>query len=79
MVEYVKKKPIDKFLLFGITTFILYFLLINYQELIVKYSIKGKYYAVIPIVIAFIFSFVHGNFTDVFWKVLGIEAKKRRG
>lgn len=73
-----RRRPFNKFFVFGILTFILYYLLIAYQELFIKFCSKGKWYALFPIITAFIFSFVHGNFTDAFWSVLGVEPKKRR-
>ncbi len=35
-------------------------------------------YAILPILLAFIISFVHGAFSSYFWTVLGIEAKQKR-
>lgn len=35
-----------------------------------------KLYALVPIVIALIFSFAHGAFTGHFWELLGLRAKK---
>ena len=37
---------------------------------------EHKIYALIPILIALIFSFVHGAFTGHFWDLLGLRAKK---
>ncbi len=73
-----KPKPYKKFLIFGILSVTLYYLLITHQELVKEFCSKGKYYAFFPIITAFIFSFVHGNFTDAFWSVLGVEPKKKR-
>lgn len=33
-------------------------------------------YALVPLAIALIFSFVHGAFTGHFWDVLGLQARK---
>ena len=35
-----------------------------------------KLYALVPIAIALVFSFVHGAFTGHFWDLLGLRAKK---
>ncbi len=35
-----------------------------------------KLYALVPILIALVFSFVHGAFTGHFWDLLGLRAKK---
>jgi len=78
MGESVKKKPIGKFLFYATLSTILYAILLIKQDLINEYFTRGKFYAFLPIITAFIFSYVHGNTTDLFWKVLGIEAKKRR-
>ncbi len=36
-----------------------------------------KLYALIPLAIAMVFSFVHGAFTGHFWDLLGLRAKKQ--
>lgn len=36
-----------------------------------------KLYALIPLVIAMVFSLVHGAFTGYFWDLLGLRAKKK--
>ncbi|BAU23264.1 hypothetical protein THC_0879 [Caldimicrobium thiodismutans] len=78
MATMTKKKPVGKFLIYGILSFILYYILLAKQDLITEYFTKGRFYALLPIATAFVFSFIHGNTTDLFWKVLGVEAKKRR-
>ncbi|AFL72149.1 hypothetical protein [Thiocystis violascens] len=35
-----------------------------------------KLYALIPLAVAMVFSFVHGAFTGHFWDLLGLRAKK---
>ena len=35
-----------------------------------------KIYALVPLVIAMVFSLVHGAFTGHFWDLLGLRAKK---
>ena len=35
-----------------------------------------KLYALVPLAIAMVFSFVHGAFTGHFWDLLGLRAKK---
>lgn len=78
MADAVKKKPVGKALIFGLLSAILYYLLISKQDLYMPYFSKGGIYTLFLIATAFIFSYVHGNFTDYFWKVLGIEPKKKR-
>ena len=35
-----------------------------------------KLYALVPLAVAMVFSFVHGAFTGHFWDLLGLRAKK---
>ena len=70
------KKPVGKLVLFGICTGAAYTALLMNQALITAYFTKGALYALLPIATAFAFSFLHGNFTSLFWTVLGVEAKK---
>lgn len=72
-----KKKPIGKMVFFGAISIVLYVILLSKQGLINQYFGNGGLYAVLPIITAFIFSFIHGNFTGNFWTVLGIEAAKK--
>lgn len=78
MAAHSKKKPVGKMIVTGIITIILYTLLLTNQETINSYFGRGGIYAFLPIITAFIFSFVHGAFTGSFWTVLGVEAKKKR-
>jgi hypothetical protein len=71
-----KKKPVGKMILYGVVSVSLYAAVLNYQGLITAYFTRGALYAALPIATAFVFSFVHGGFTNYFWSVLGIEAKK---
>lgn len=73
-----KKKPVAQMLVMGIVSIALYTALLMYQEIINTYFGRGGVYALLPIVTAFIFSFIHGTFTGNFWTVLGIEAKKKK-
>ncbi|MBF0338774.1 MAG: hypothetical protein HQL05_13210 [Nitrospirae bacterium] len=73
-----RKKPYMETVLLGIVAVVLYVLLITEQDIVQGYSARGGLYAILPIITAFVFSFVHGNFTGNFWTVIGIEAKKER-
>lgn len=73
-----KKKPVGKMLVMGLISVALYALLLDNQDLINSTFGKGGWYAFLPIVMAFVFSFVHGAFTGDFWTVLGIEAAKKK-
>lgn len=72
------KKPYVKTMVFGIVSVVLYAALLNNQDSLTAYFSKGGGYAFLPIIMAFIFSFVHGNFTGYFWTLLGVEASKKK-
>ena len=73
-----KKKPVGKMIVMGIISIALYSTLLLKQDLVNSTFGKGGMYALLPIVTAFVFSFVHGMFTGNFWTVLGIEAAKKK-
>ncbi len=73
-----KKKPVGKLIIYGICSVALYTLLLTNQEVINQNFGRGGWYALLPIVTAFVFSFIHGNFTGYFWTVLGVEAKRKK-
>lgn len=74
----VRKKPVGKMLLMGVISVALYTLLLLKQDIINGYIGQGGMYAFLPIITAFMFSFVHGTFTGDFWTVMGIEAAKKK-
>jgi len=73
-----KKKPVGKMLVMGLISIALYSYLLANQDLVNGTFSKGGWYALLPIVVAFVFSFVHGNFTGDFWTVLGVEAARKK-
>ncbi len=73
-----KKKPVNKMVFMGLVSLALYGALLLNQDIINNYIGKGGFNAFLPIVTAFIFSFVHGSFTGNFWTVLGVEAAKKK-
>jgi len=79
MATTTKKKALVGAVIFGVLSIGLYALLFVKEDLINSTFGKGGAYAVLPIATAFLFSFVHGNFTGNFWTVLGIEAAKSKG
>lgn len=66
--------------LFGIASLGLYFLLFLFNDEIrhmAEATGRGdKTLFFVPIIIAFIFSIIHGAFTGHFWEALGVKAKK---
>lgn len=81
--QYAPAKPLSPALrmtvLFGIGSIVLYAMLyrFNYdiRHLAEMTNQGDKSYFLIPIGIAFVFSFIHGSFTGRFWDVLGLKAK----
>jgi F0F1-type ATP synthase assembly protein I len=73
-----KKKPVGKLIVMGIISIALYSTLLLKQDLVNSNFARGGMYALLPIVTAFVFSFVHGSFTGSFWTALGIEAAKKK-
>lgn len=78
-MKMAKSKLFLQTLLLGAISALLYFLLYTFEDRILDWSggfaIDGWYFLA-PILIAFIFSAVHGVFTSHFWELLGIRAKK---
>ncbi len=74
-----KNKLLLETCLWGIATSILYFLLYYFEETLLAWSggvrQNGWSFAV-PVIVALVFSAIHGLFTNRFWKLLGIRAKK---
>jgi hypothetical protein len=65
--------------LLGLSVLILYLLLFANEATILDLSARGGWYFVLPVAIAFGFSFVHGAFTARFWDVLGVKASGKKG
>jgi hypothetical protein len=73
-----KKKPVGAMIAMGIISVALYTTLLLKQDLVNNTFAKGGMYALLPIITAFIFSYIHGTFTGHFWTVLGIEAARKK-
>jgi len=73
-----KRKPVGKLIVMGIISIALYATLLLKQDMVNSTFAQGGLYALLPIITAFVFSFVHGSFTGSFWTVLGIEAAKKK-
>lgn len=63
----------------GAASLALYLLLFHYADLLSELATAtrqgDKIYVLVPMVIAFLFSLVHGAFTGHFWDVIGLKAK----
>lgn len=46
------------------------------EAAVLDVSTRGHWWFLAPVAIAFVFSFVHGAFTGLFWDVLGVKAKR---
>ena len=66
----------------GVVSCALYWLLYEYNETILNIAQEvrsgDKTLFLVPILIAFVFSYVHGSFTGRFWDVLGFKAAKKK-
>jgi len=72
-----KKKPVGAMIVMGIISIALYTTLLLKQDLLNSTFANGGWYALLPIIMAFVFSYFHGSFTGHFWTVLGVEAARK--
>lgn len=76
----LKVKALATTLSLGAASLLLYLLLFVFADHLTglaHLTAEGhKLYALLPIAIAMVFSFVHGAFTGHFWDLLGLRAKK---
>lgn len=70
-----RNPALNKTLGYGAVSIALYFLLYLFNADILALSKEGRWNFIVPMIIAFIFSIVHGNFTGQFWDMFGIKAK----
>jgi len=73
-----KKKLVVKTIAFGALSLAMYGVFFMNSALLMTYFTKGLYYAALPILTVFAFSFVHGSFASNVWTLLGIEASQKR-
>jgi hypothetical protein len=73
-----RKKPVGAMIVMGIISIALYSTLLLKQDLINSTFAQGGWYALLPIITAFVFSYFHGGFTGHFWTVLGVEAARKK-
>lgn len=76
------KKPIAATLLYGTASLVLYTLLLTNSDLFVEWAEGTKNdraLFLIPVAVAFVFSYFHGAFTGHFWETLGLRAAKSGG
>lgn len=73
-----RKKPFGALIITGVLSVGLYAALLMNQDILNTTFGKGGMFAFLPIITAFIFSYIHGTFTGHFWTVLGVEASKKK-
>jgi len=66
-----------KILFFGSISFILYFLIFYFEELVMHYFVLGSWYALLPICTALLLSIAYGSFANFVIEYIGkIQNKK---
>lgn len=71
-----RNKQVGKTLLFGLLSITLYAAVFSHGTAVASFFARGAWYAILPILTVFLFSFVHGSFASHVWTLLGIEARK---
>jgi len=78
----IDKSALPRAIGFGTASFTLYFLLFLFSDELIDYARRTrqgeKGYFIVPIAIAFVFSYVHGVFTGAFWDVLGLKPAQKK-
>lgn len=69
-------KQITRAAVYGGAAVFFYFLLYLYEASLLEWAGRGRWYFLVPVAVAFVFSFVHGNFTARFWDLVGVRAKR---
>lgn len=76
-------RPLLPTLIFGVASLALYLLLFVFADQFVDWARRSQHgerlLAVVPILVAFVFSYFHGAFTGHFWESLGLRAAKSSG
>ena len=71
-----RNRVAGKTLLFGLLSITLYAAVFSHGTAVAQFFARGAWYAILPIITVFLFSFVHGSFASHVWTLLGIEARK---
>lgn len=79
-----RSRTVKKAIAYGVASVALYVLLFAYADETVEMAQRTRdgerLLFLVPIVIAFVFSFVHGAFTGAFWAAVGLKpADKKKG
>lgn len=62
----------------GAISLVLYILLFANERTVLDLSQEPGWGFLVPVAIAFAFSFIHGAFTGGFWDMLGLKAQTRK-
>lgn len=77
-MQSTSKRPLLPTLFYGCASIVLYVLLFIYSEQLVNWAYQtktgNKLLFIIPVAIAFVFSYFHGAFTGYFWETIGLRA-----
>ena len=65
-----------KLLVYGLIVAGLYGALFAYEKEVIDICRRGGWWFLFPVGVAFVISIFHGNFTSLFWDVLGVQARK---
>ncbi|MBI3775727.1 MAG: hypothetical protein HY273_09280 [Gammaproteobacteria bacterium] len=75
------KASLPKALIFGAISAVLYTLMFVYSGELIELAHltrQGEHlWFIVPILIAFVFSYVHGTFTGAFWDTLGLKPAQK--
>tara|TARA_B100001250_G_C19653200_1_gene723649 strand:- start:389 stop:658 length:270 start_codon:yes stop_codon:yes gene_type:complete len=73
---FKKKKALIRTITLGTISISSYVILFINEEWVIENFSKGSWYAIFPILTAFLFSLVHGSFASNLIKAIGIKEKK---
>ncbi|MEO5336277.1 MAG: hypothetical protein H7841_05200 [Magnetospirillum sp. WYHS-4] len=76
MSEKISGRAVFKALATGAASLALYLFLFGYETMLLDLAKQARWMFIVPVGIAFLFSYVHGTFTGAFWDALGIKARK---
>lgn len=72
-------KPVKQVLFWGVISLAAYLLIFLNEQAVTSYFARGGFSAIVVIVTALSFSFIHGAFANYLLEVAGIRAAQRGG
>ena len=66
-----------RIIFFGSISFILYFLIFYFEELVMHYFVLGSWYVILPISTAFVISIAYGSFANFVINYIGKLQEKK--